>query len=110
MNSSVPILAVALLLVLAEILLQNRRINRIMKELDDLKREVTETKAAVLQVTTTLAETVTRVSAIVEQLKGAPTPAELATLAADLDAEQIKLNAINAALADLGKPAEPSAG
>ena len=79
-----------------------------MQELDDLKREVAETKAAVDGVIAEVAGVATRVAVIVDQLKTGPSAADLASLAADLDAEQTRLTAVNQALEQIAPPAAPA--
>ena len=59
-----------------------------MSAFDDLKREVGETTTAVAEVAQAVADVATRVGDIVAKLATMPDPAEVANLAAQLDAEQ----------------------
>jgi len=72
------------------LLLLLKGVNRVGTELENLKREVEETKAAVQSVLDFIATLKARIE---ELIAGGATPAELQVLADQLDAEQARISA-----------------
>lgn len=74
----------------------------ILEAIDILTKEVNETKAMVSQLVGAVSDTATRVSEAITLLKkGTINPTILSAMAADLDAEQVKLGAILVALSGI---------
>lgn len=80
----------------------------IMSAIDDLKREVSETKDAVSGVAVAVADVAARVAVIVEKLQNSPDAAEVAALALELDGEQTKLSEAKASLEGIAPTPTPA--
>lgn len=104
---------------LGVVIFSSKEYRNIMQALDDLNREVQETKTAVASVATAVADAATRVTTTIAGLKqtiddlkaqvgNAVDPAVLEAAAASLDAEQTALQNVVTQLNALAPPTPPA--
>lgn len=77
-----------------------------MSQIEDLQREIAETKAAVAGVARSASDCVVRVSEILDRFKNMPTSDMLTQTIKDLNDQQAVLAQATTMLDALGKPAE----